>query len=282
MISSRSAASRTSFLTPRPSLPMTSAIWERLAERISTARSERAVTPMGMPAARHPVRTCSQLAWTTGTRNTAPMVERMTFQLQGSAQPSSRTTGTSMASAVRKMVPMLPGSWTPSRISMPFFGWNSACSGSFPRNSAPWGASMGEMEAITSSGTRTMRTPSGTSARTPSDRMTVCRPGQYFTASSSNFVPSAAKRPAFRRSERLVSSFFTCCKRGFFLLLIRSSMGLLQNIGWLLSFIIPTKADFASPKQNRNARYREKSPASGILSIFLLSQNRYMGNPHSI
>ena len=173
MISSRSAFSRTSLRTPLPSLPMTRAMLPSSAVRISTARSERAVTPMGTFASLHLDRTSSQPAWITGARNTAPMLARTTFQLQGSAQPSRSTTGTSMASAVRRMVPMLPGSWMPSRISIPFFGTNPACSGIFPRNSAPWGASMGEMDAMTSSGTRTSRTPAGTSASTPSDKMTV-------------------------------------------------------------------------------------------------------------
>ena len=59
MISSRSAESRTACRTPLPSLPITRAIALRSAERMSTARSERAVTPMGIFASRQAVRTSS-------------------------------------------------------------------------------------------------------------------------------------------------------------------------------------------------------------------------------
>ena len=71
---------------------------------------------------------------------------------------SSGTTGISRASAVRRMVPRLPGSWMPSRISMPLCARKGFFSGKRHRNNAPWGLAMGEMDSITSPGTRISRT----------------------------------------------------------------------------------------------------------------------------
>ena len=48
------------------------------------------------------------------------------------------------------------------------------------------------------------------SASTPSERITVSRPGNHRTASWSSLVPSAAKSPASSRAFREDSSFFTC------------------------------------------------------------------------
>ena len=81
---------------------------------------------------------------------------------------------------------------------------------------------MGEMDSSTSLGTRMSRTCSGSDASTSSERITVSKPGQYFTASSSSFTPSAAKSPAISRSRREANSFFTCWSRGFFREVIRS------------------------------------------------------------
>ena len=74
---------------------------------------------------------------------------------------------------------------------------------------------MGEMDSITSPGTRTTRTFSGTTASTPSDRITVSSRA-YFAASSSSLVPSDTYSPAASRSFREARSFFTCCSNGFF------------------------------------------------------------------
>ena len=75
---------------------------------------------------------------------------------------------------------------------------------------------MGEMDAITSSGTRKSRTDSGTFASTPSDKITVSSPGYQRTASARSLTPSAANSPASSLAFREESSFFTCCNRGFF------------------------------------------------------------------
>ena len=83
---------------------------------------------------------------------------------------------------------------------------------------------MGEMEAITSSGTRMTRTSPGTSTATPSDKITVCRPGAYFTASCRSFVPSDTNSPASSLAFREDRSFFTCCRKGFFREVILSSI----------------------------------------------------------
>ncbi len=104
----------------------------------------------------------------------------------------------------------------PSSSSMPGFGENAVSSGMRQRNSAPCGASMGEIDAITSSGTRTTRTPAGTSASTPSDRITVSSPAPYFTASCSSFVPSDTNSPSFSRSLREERSFLVSCSSAFF------------------------------------------------------------------
>ena len=75
-----------------------------------------------------------------------------------------------------------------------------------------------------SSGTRTVRTPSGTSASTPSDRITVSSPGHQRTASASSLVPSATKSPVCCRSFLEETSRRTCWIRGFFLAVIRCSI----------------------------------------------------------
>ena len=76
-------------------------------------------------------------------------------------------------------------------------------------NSAPWGDDMGEMDSITSSGTRMTCTVSGKSASTPSDRKTVSNPGQYAAASFNSLMPSPTNRPVSSRYFLEDSSFRT-------------------------------------------------------------------------
>ena len=97
--------------TPLPSLPMTTAARSIRACSRETVSSRRAVADRGMPErssrAHRPPASVSY----TGRRKQAPMEERTTLGLYGSAQfPTRIMPYAPMASEVRLMVPTLPGS----------------------------------------------------------------------------------------------------------------------------------------------------------------------------
>ena len=73
--------SKISRRTPCPSLPITTAMAEISALRISSALSESAVTAMGIPFSRQAVFATCQVVCTTGVRNAAPMLARTTLWL---------------------------------------------------------------------------------------------------------------------------------------------------------------------------------------------------------
>ena len=84
---------------------------------------------------------------------------------------------------------------------------------------------MGEMDAITSSGTRTVRTSGGSSGpSSPSEYTTVSRGAPHFKASSSSLTPSPRNIPAERRAPRLEARRRIWTRRGFFRLVIHSSL----------------------------------------------------------
>ena len=163
------------------------------------------------------------------------MEERTTLGLYGSAQfPTRIRPSAPRASAVRQMVPTLPGSWTPSstRYRFPASVSGGLVSGRRAKNRAPWGVFMGEMVSITSLGTRTARTSEGRAgSSTPSDTTTVVRGARHFRASSNSFLPSPRYSPASRRSRPLPeASFRIWVSSGFFRLVIHSIGSLLLSI----------------------------------------------------
>ena len=85
---------------------------------------------MEYPAARNCPRVSGMLSVRAkGTRKAEPMAERNTLGDMGSAQPApSSTPPKPAASAVRQMVPALPGSCTPSSATTGF-GSSSAFRG---------------------------------------------------------------------------------------------------------------------------------------------------------
>ena len=105
-------------VTPFPSLPMITAALESETEESGTLSSCSAVAYSGRPFRCSRSAASASGSVTHGRRNTAPIVERTTLGENGSAQPSHNTTAPSAnASAVRKIVPRLPGSCKPSSRS---------------------------------------------------------------------------------------------------------------------------------------------------------------------
>ena len=105
-----SAAANSSGQIPCPSLPITTAALHKSACRRSTASADMAVASSGICVSRQAAMAYCLVMLTGWVRNTAPMEARTVLGLYVSAQPSSSTTGTSSASAVRRIVPRLPGS----------------------------------------------------------------------------------------------------------------------------------------------------------------------------
>ena len=152
-------------------------------------------------------------------RNTAPMEARVVLTLHGSAQPSkSSSPSKSKASSVRRIVPTLPGSCTPSsttyRRPVSFSG--RALWGRRQVNSAPWGVFMGDTEAITSRGICTIRAHLGRVSRAMSSlRATSTISAPQRTASPRSLGLSQRKSPVSRRYAASFPSFFMCCISGF-------------------------------------------------------------------
>ena len=110
MMTVPSAASSSSRQTPCPSEPMITAVCESVSSRRSCASARSAVASRRTPFARQLATAASRVIETGTARNAAPIDARTTFGFHTSAQPGSSTTGTASASAVRKIVPRLPGS----------------------------------------------------------------------------------------------------------------------------------------------------------------------------
>ena len=97
--------------TPLPSLPMTTAARTRHACSRETVSSRRAVANRGMPERSSRAHSPPASVSYTGRRKQAPMDARTTLGLYGSAQfPTRIRPSAPRASAVRQMVPTLPGS----------------------------------------------------------------------------------------------------------------------------------------------------------------------------
>ena len=221
---------------------------------------------------RQAARISSRRADWGGFRNTAPMAARRVLADQASAHPSDSTTGTSRASAVRRIVPRFPGSWMPSRIRQPGRRVRGCFSGIRPTKSAPWGLPCCDSHAISSRLTRSSRTPWGSwgSAR-PSTAMTSSSPSYQAAASARSLVPSAANCPVCWRKLRDWSSLRVCWITWFCLLVI--------NI--VSSSPIPAPAGISSCKKARGAgipsvlpqfrRTGPKKPWKFLKSYFIIS-----------
>ena len=216
-------------LSPLPSLPTRMTARRRSASRISGVSSRRAEPARGSPASSARAWSSSREQFHAGSRNTAPMEDRTVLGFQRSAHPGRRNTpSASKASAVRTMVPTFPGSWTPSRARYrrPERAFGSAPPGQRAVNRAPWGASMGLMDFITSSGTSARRTPAGSSGRAaPAVYTTAVRSAPQRTASSRSFTPSPRNSPVSRRKDREAPSFRTRTMRGLARLVMCSAIG---------------------------------------------------------
>ncbi|MPN32709.1 hypothetical protein SDC9_180189 [bioreactor metagenome] len=124
--------------------------------RRSRACSCSAAAIRGMPAARKRLHSSSSPHSQTGRRNTAPMVARTVLGAKGSAQWLRRNRPSApKASAVRQMVPTLPGSCSPSstRYLEPVRRSGGATGGIRHTKSTPWGVFVSPAQRSSSSGT---------------------------------------------------------------------------------------------------------------------------------
>ena len=165
------------------------------------------------------------------------MVARTTFGLKTSAQPRSMTISpTPAASAVRKIVPRLPGSCSPSSIRMtrgsgPACSAHGsgpapvrACSGIRTTASMPCGPAVSLTDRKRLSGTTKVRTSSGRSL-SRSAKLSDIHTSRISSGgiSSQSLRPSQTNSPALRRAFDWASSSFTLFTFAFCALVMRSN-----------------------------------------------------------
>ena len=163
------------------------------------APSRGSAATTAAPSARSASRTASaSVACTTGTRSTEPAEARTALGAQGSAPPTTTTQRAAQASAVRMMVPVLPGSETPTSTSTR--SWRardcgSSTSGRPTTASTGWGLTAG----VTDSKARSVRVSTSIPALRRSRESRTA--GACTADSATNTAESWI--PASRASDRL-------------------------------------------------------------------------------
>ena len=189
--------------------------------RRPTGSPSAAATQMSTPRSAAHARNASASVATAGSRNAAPMLPRSTFGLVSSAVPLSATTPAApRPSAVRSMVPTLPGSCTASstRTTAPGAVGMSASDQTRGSTTAttPCGCSVSASASSSAGGTSTRRTPraaerelerlpAGSTFQRRRDRGAVHRCAAA-SASSTRRTPSASARPRRSRPRRRARS----------------------------------------------------------------------------
>ena len=199
--------------TPRPSLPIATAQRLSRAPLISRVSARRAAAYRGRPDRDSSPGRASASSSYTGRRKQAPMVARTVLGEKGSAQWFTKTRPSApSASAVRQMVPTLPGSWRPSRISQrsPVSRSGGVRTGILARNSTPWGLLVSHRLSRRSAGTSARHRPSSPGRSTPRAVTTPSMTVPAFSASASSLGPSPKKSPLLRRYSRSDVSLRMC------------------------------------------------------------------------